>query len=60
MLKEVPAFIRPIYLAVTKLFQGWKDLRLLVARKRPGWQPKSTLPDDELAAILGKGVQIDS
>lgn len=54
MLLKVPAFIRPVYLFLTSIFQGWKDSWMLVAKKRPGWSAKKTLPPKELAAILGK------
>lgn len=52
MLEKLPAFSRPAYLLVTNMFKGWKDSWLLVARKRPGWSAKKTLPQDELARIL--------
>ena len=54
MLEKLPAAVRPVYLFVTKIFTGWKDSWLLVARKRPGWVSRKALPGDELARILGK------
>ena len=38
---------RPIYLFLTGIFRGWKDSWLLVAKKKPGWQPKRTLPKED-------------
>lgn len=35
MLEKVPSITRPVYLAMTKLFTGWRDSWLLVAKKRP-------------------------
>ena len=54
MLQKLPNSIRPAYLLVTSIFRGWKDSWLLVARKRQGWMSRKTLPQDELARILGK------
>lgn len=54
MLLKVPASIRPLYLFLTSIFEGWKDSWLLVAKKRAGWSAKKTLPQNELAKILGK------
>jgi len=46
MLGRLPPIVRPIYLAATALFPGWRDTWLLIARKRPGWQPiKETPPE---------------
>lgn len=52
--KKLPIFARPVYLAVTRLFTGWKDSWLLLAKKSPNWVPKKTLPSDELARIMAK------
>jgi SAM-dependent methyltransferase len=54
MLESLPVAVRPAYLCVTGILTGWKDSWLLVARKRRGWGPKKTLPQDELARILAK------
>lgn len=59
MLKKLPSISRPAYLLVTRSFEGWKDSWLLVARKRQGWSEKKTLPQDELAKILGKITSYD-
>mgnify|MGYP003605240381 CR=1 FL=1 len=59
MLQKLPASIRPAYLLLTSLFPGWKDSWLLVARKRPGWSVKKTLPKDELVKIMGKNTPYD-
>jgi SAM-dependent methyltransferase len=54
MLEKVPPRLRSPYLAVTSIFQGWKDSWLLIARKPAAWKPRRTLPDSEIAHILGK------
>lgn len=54
MLQKLPVIARPTYLFVTGIFTGWKDSWLLVARKRQGWVPRNTLPQDQLARVLGK------
>jgi hypothetical protein len=59
MLKKLPSIIRPAYLLVTSIFPRWKDSWLLVARKRPGWSARKTLPHNELAKILGKSTPYD-
>jgi 2-polyprenyl-3-methyl-5-hydroxy-6-metoxy-1,4-benzoquinol methylase len=59
MLQKLHSNIRPAYLLVTSIFRGWKDSWLLVARKRQGWSVKKTLPQNELAIILGKSTSYD-
>jgi hypothetical protein len=59
MLHKLPGSIRPAYLLATGVFQGWKDSWLLVARKKPGWSPKKSLPQEELDRILGKSTTYD-
>ena len=59
MLEKLPRRIRRAYLLVTSIFRGWKDSWLLVARKRQGWSAKKTLPQNELARILGKSTTYD-
>lgn len=54
MLEKLPTAVRPAYLFLTRIFTGWKDCWLLVARKKPDWEPKVTLPEDELARLLKK------
>lgn len=54
MLWKIPSSIRPAYLFATKIFRGWKDTWLLVARKKQGWSAKKSLPNTELARILGE------
>lgn len=53
-LHKLPGFVRPIYIALTSIFTGWRDSWLMVAQKRPGWAPRRSLPPDELNRILGK------
>jgi len=59
MLQRLPDSLRSIYLLLTKIFPGWKDSWLLVARKKQGWSAKKTLPHNELARILGSGTSYD-
>jgi SAM-dependent methyltransferase len=53
MLQKLPTTVRPLYLFVTRLFPGWKDSWLLVAKKRKGWASRKSLPHQELSRILG-------
>lgn len=54
MLYRVPRIIRPIYLALTKIFPGWRDSWLLVARKPGDWVPNRTLSQEGLKKVMGK------
>jgi len=54
MLCVVSPKIRAIYLAITKIFSGWRDSWLLVARKPNNWVPKRTLSQEEFYQIMGK------
>lgn len=54
MLHAVPPKIRHIYLLLTKVFPGWRDSWLLVARKPHDWKPKRTLPKKDFSKIMGK------
>lgn len=51
MLEKLPPTARPAYLRLTKLFRGWKDSWMLVARKKPGWSPRGS-DHGELARTL--------
>jgi len=51
MTKRVPAAIRPLYMAATAVFKGWRDSWCLVAKKPVGWTPKEELSQDELDAV---------
>jgi SAM-dependent methyltransferase len=53
MLFKLPAAARPLYLAATRVFSGWKDSWLLLARKRAGWKPREIAPE-EFAKIAGR------
>ncbi len=55
MLEVLPKASRSIYLLLTKIFPGWKDSWLLMAKKQKGWAPRKTLPREELLRIIGKG-----
>lgn len=52
MLHRIPAPTRIPYLAVTRLFNGWKDSWLLLAQKPAGWTSRRTLSMQEKQAIL--------
>ena len=52
MLEKLPNILHPLYLAVTKFFDSWKDSWVLVGRKKLGWIEK-VLSDDELAQLWG-------
>lgn len=54
MLNKVPGVIRPAYLVVTGIFSGWKDSWMLIARKKPNWSARKTLPQEDLYRILGE------
>jgi hypothetical protein len=53
MMQKLPSMGRPMYLAMTKVFQGWKDSWSLIAKKNSDWVPKKTLPQEELDRVLG-------
>lgn len=53
MLVRLPFGLRPLYLLLTKVFSGWKDSWMLVARKPMDWRPRTTLSSQELARIPG-------
>ena len=48
---RVPALIRPIYMAATAVFDGWRDSWTLVAKKPAGWVAKDELEPGELDEI---------
>ena len=43
---------RAAFLFVTSMFRGWKDSWILVAKKKEGWTPRRTLPQDEYLRIF--------
>jgi SAM-dependent methyltransferase len=51
-LSVVPRRLRPLYLAVTAVFPGWRDSWCLVARKPADWKPRREVPQDILDPIL--------
>ena len=53
MLYKVPRSLRVAYLALTSVFEGWRDTWLLLARKRAGWKARPSLPADEMKHMLG-------
>jgi SAM-dependent methyltransferase len=52
MLEKLPRPLVPAYALVTRVFPGWKDSWLLVARKPANWTPKKALPREEFNQIL--------
>lgn len=50
----VPVLLRPLWIALTSVLTGGRDVWLLVARKKPGWTPRKSLPKEKLNAILGR------
>jgi SAM-dependent methyltransferase len=52
MLGKVPTRLRPAYMAITRVFPGWRDSWSLVAKKPANWKPKRSLSEDELAALM--------
>ena len=53
MARRVSSSIRPVYYALTALFDGWRDSWTLVARKPQNWEPKLRLSDQEMNRIVG-------
>ena len=54
MLHRLHHSMRPLYLLVTKVFDGLKDSWILVARKRKDWKPRKELLPGEFASIIGE------
>jgi SAM-dependent methyltransferase len=54
MLQKLPPQVKLAYMLLTRLFTGWKDTWLLIAKKKPGWTSRKKMPDNELFQILGK------
>ncbi len=52
MLDKIPRRLRPIYRAITRVFPGWRDSWLLVARRPPGWRP----PTNSGAPTVPRGI----
>jgi 2-polyprenyl-3-methyl-5-hydroxy-6-metoxy-1,4-benzoquinol methylase len=46
MLGSVSPLVRPVYLALSRIFSGWRDSWMLVASKPIGWQPKLREPGE--------------
>lgn len=59
MLQQLHVAARPAYLLLTKIFTSWKDSWLLVARKKPDWQPKTTLSQAKFAKVFGENAIMD-
>lgn len=56
MLAKLPRIARPVYLGLTRIFTGWRDSWLLIARKKADWVPRRSLPENQLREILGETV----
>ncbi len=56
MLQKLPHSLRPIYLALTSVFSGFKDTLLLVAQKPENWTPKEGLTKVEQEQVLEEHV----
>jgi len=52
MAYRVPSAFRKAYKYVTDIFDSLKDSWIMVLRKPKEWQPRHTLPEDELRQIL--------
>lgn len=52
MIEAQPFLVRLLFSAVTNVFTSWRDSWMLVARKKPGWKPRKSLPEDEATQIL--------
>jgi SAM-dependent methyltransferase len=52
MLEKLPKAILPAYALITRVFPGWKDSWLLLAKKPAGWMPRKALPRSEFNDIL--------
>lgn len=60
MLERIPnRLLRSAYVLMMNIFSGLKDSWILVAKKRPNWMSKKTLPQDELNEILQKSTHFD-
>lgn len=53
MLDRVPPRLLRPYLLASRLLPGTRDTWLMVARKRPDWDPRSFLPPDDFRAATG-------
>ena len=53
MLGQVPPRFLRLYLQFSRLVPDVRDTWLLVARKRPGWNPKRVLEPDEFRQVTG-------
>jgi SAM-dependent methyltransferase len=53
MLHRLPARLRPVYVAVSRLMPSTRDTWLMVARKPAGWTPKVELDDQEFRRLTG-------
>ncbi|GEM_PF-527050 len=58
MLTQLPRPLRRAWSVVTSVFRGWRDTWTLLARKRPGWTPRRTIPSAELWAAMGTAMPL--
>jgi SAM-dependent methyltransferase len=52
MLSVVPRLLRPLYVAATAVFPGWRDSWCFVGQKPSGWTPSRGVDPVNLQAIL--------
>ncbi len=53
MIYRLPRWLRPIYVALSRLMPSTRDTWLMVARKPAGWEGKLQLDDSEFRKITG-------
>ena len=51
MLQQVPKRYLPFYLKITKIFTGWRDSWLLIARKPKDWKSSKNISDQRLKTL---------
>lgn len=54
---SLPQRLHAPWRAATALFPDWRDSWYLLARKRPNWQPKTTLPDSDPDAATLRAIR---
>ena len=50
--KRLPKLLEPVYKGATRVFPGWRDTWLLVAKKRPAWSPRKDLTQTEFGEMM--------
>lgn len=52
--EDIPRFLRPIWITLTSILPSGRDSWLLVAKKKPNWLPKKSIPKEKLDLILNR------